>query len=184
MYPRAAFLCPVSLPPWDLHGSSTRAFMSTLPSPLLPALLPCTRGVAHLITVTPPGFYTTAVATLECADGRYRSGWSAAVNASECDKCSPDNSVFSMATEILTMYKLDGTETSKTVKATVLSCCESTVWRGGDAGGPAMVGWFGWFGGWCFGCCGKLRHMCGVGVGVSSPVSESYVLADPSVVHW
>lgn len=46
-------------------------------------------------------------------------------SAGSCSKCSPDGSISSMATEIITVFKQNGTEVAMTVKSTILSCCKS-----------------------------------------------------------
>lgn len=38
--------------------------------------------------------------------------------------CSPDGSILSMPTDLMTVFKADGTETATSVKGTVNSCCE------------------------------------------------------------
>ena len=72
----------------------------------------------------PPGHFATATATLECPNGEYRAGWAAPDEAKSCIKCSPDGSIQSMATEILTVLTLDGKEAITYVKSAVRSCCE------------------------------------------------------------
>jgi hypothetical protein len=81
--------------------------------------------------VTPPGHFTSATETLACPNGEYRTGWVPAAQAASCVKCSPDGSIQSMATDILVVYRLDGTETSIMVKSGVVSCCK--CWHRDDA---------------------------------------------------
>jgi hypothetical protein len=74
--------------------------------------------------VTPPGHYTSTNDTQPCPDGQYRPGWVAADAAGACLACSPDGSILSMATDLMTVFKANGTETAISVKGTVNSCCK------------------------------------------------------------
>lgn len=76
------------------------------------------------VAVTPPGHYTNTTDTQPCPDGQYRPGWVAPDTAGACVSCSPDGSILSMPTDLMTVFKADGTETATSVKGTVNSCCE------------------------------------------------------------
>lgn len=114
----------LTFPPRTVLWLCTHCAAAPLPLAMLATYTPFAVPCLSAHTVTPPGHFTTATATQPCVNGEYRTGWSPPDQAASCVKCSPDGSIQSMDADILIVLKLDGSETSINVKATVQSCCE------------------------------------------------------------